>query len=258
MVATSLILSRVSQEAQSSKEIVEEKSSISQSKCEDCGTDKTRVESNFHGKNDVWYRPNCDCEYKKQSEKDMERERVGKENTRLRKRKQQLTQIPKRFSSVSIDNFIPKTDKQKKAIALLRQNVKGSFLISGDYGQGKTHLLWAQYCEVADGNNIVYPSSMHELLEIFKRSATEDGFEKPTEFLAIDDGIEGTHVFIDDVDKFKLTDFKLESLFDFIDTIYRQNIGLTMTSNSTLMELQEKLSPAIVRRIDDICTKIEL
>ncbi len=70
---------------------------------------------------------------------------------------------------------------------------------------------------------------------------------KPTLFL-----------FWDDADKVKVTDWKLEALFNVIDNIYRHNMHLTVTSNLDLTELQEKLSPAICRRIDDICRKVEL
>lgn len=71
---------------------------------------------------------------------------------------------------------------------------------------------------------------------------------------------ESFHLFIDDIDKFKVTDFKFEVLFDLIDTIYRRKLGLTVTSNYGLRELveRERLHPAVVRRIDDICVSCEI
>ncbi len=68
------------------------------------------------------------------------------------------------------------------------------------------------------------------------------------------------HLFGDDVDKFKMTDFRSRGLFDLIDTIYRNNLALTLTSNFTLKELVdlEKLHPSLVRRIDEICRVLEV
>ena len=55
------------------------------------------------------------------------------------------------------------------------------------------------------------------------------------------------HLFWDDIDKFKMTDLKSQGLFDLIDTIYRNGLSLTLTSNFTLKELVdlEKLHPAL-------------
>lgn len=66
------------------------------------------------------------------------------------------------------------------------------------------------------------------------------------------------HLFIDDVDKFKPTDFKSEALFRLIDTIWNRKLSLTVTSNYSLTELQEKLDPAVVRRLDDICQALDM
>ena len=66
------------------------------------------------------------------------------------------------------------------------------------------------------------------------------------------------HLFLDDVDKFKVTDFKNETLFDLFDTIYRRNLSITLTSNWDLRMLveNERLDSAVVRRIDDLCTAL--
>ena len=68
------------------------------------------------------------------------------------------------------------------------------------------------------------------------------------------------HLFWDDIDKLKPTDFKTEVLFDLVDTLYRQTHCLTVTSNYSLRDLieQERMHPAIVRRLDDMCTVVEL
>ena len=68
------------------------------------------------------------------------------------------------------------------------------------------------------------------------------------------------HLFWDDIDKLKLTDFKTEVLFDLVDSLYRQKHGLTVTGNYSMRDLveHERMHPAIVRRLDDMCRVIEL
>ena len=45
-----------------------------------------------------------------------------------------------------------------------------------------------------------------------------------------------------------------------VDALYRQNHGLTVTSNYSLRDLveHERMAPAIVRRLDDMCRVLEL
>ena len=69
---------------------------------------------------------------------------------------------------------------------------------------------------------------------------------------------EGGHLFWDDADKFKLTEFKAEAIYGLIDTLYRKQVGLTVTSNLNLNALVDKVGPAVVRRIDDMCEILEL
>ncbi len=66
------------------------------------------------------------------------------------------------------------------------------------------------------------------------------------------------HLFWDDIDNLKLTDFKTEVLSDLVDSLYRQNHGLTVTGNYSMRDLveHERMHPAIVRRLDDMCRVI--
>jgi hypothetical protein len=71
---------------------------------------------------------------------------------------------------------------------------------------------------------------------------------------------EGYHLFWDDIDKLKPTDFKSEVLFDLVDSLYRRRHGLTFTGNFYLRDLveHERMHPAIVRRLDDMCKLVEV
>jgi hypothetical protein len=63
----------------------------------------------------------------------------------------------------------------------------------------------------------------------------------------------------DDLDKFKVTDFRSQELFNLIDSIYRNGQILTITRNFTLKEPGEleKVHPSFIRRIDEICKVTE-
>jgi DNA replication protein DnaC len=97
-----------------------------------------------------------------------------------------------------------------------------------------------------------------ELVEELRRAELEDGFVSTV--IASASGPEPYHLFWDDVDKLKLTDFKTEMLFDLVDTLYRQKQGLTVTGNYSMRDLVEceRLHPAIVRRLDDMCRVVEV
>jgi hypothetical protein len=45
-----------------------------------------------------------------------------------------------------------------------------------------------------------------------------------------------------------------------VDALYRHKHGLTVTTNLSLRDLvdHERLHPAIVRRVDDMCTVLEV
>ena len=51
--------------------------------------------------------------------------------------------------------------------------------------------------------------------------------------------------------------FKTEVLLDIVDSLYRRKHSLTVTGMRDLVEL-ERLHPAIVRRLDDMCRSVEL
>jgi hypothetical protein len=78
--------------------------------------------------------------------------------------------------------------------------------------------------------------------------------------LAPTDSPEPFHLFWDDIDKLKVTDFKTEVLFDMVDSLYRQKHGLTVIGNYSMRDLieRERMHPAIVRRLDDMCRVVEV
>lgn len=169
--------------------------------------------------------------------------------------------IPVRFQSCTFETYKPKSKKQADTLCKMSEHPHESYFIHGPYGAGKTHLLYAQYREnyFVYGEKNCFVRSTHELI---RELQDEEVKEKPSPInLALkpqDTREILIHLFWDDADKFKVTDYREEALFDLIDRIYKNNEKLTITSNASLSELQEKLSPAICRRIDDICKLVEV
>jgi len=91
-----------------------------------------------------------------------------------------------------------------------------------------------------------------------RRAELDEDFTSPV--IASASKREPYHLFWDDIDKLKPTDFKTEVLFDLVDTLYRQKHGLTVTGNYSMRDLveYERVHPAIVRRLDDMCRVLEV
>jgi len=68
------------------------------------------------------------------------------------------------------------------------------------------------------------------------------------------------HLFWDDIDKLKPTDFTTEILNNPVDSLYRQKRGLTATGNHWMRNLVEKkrMHPAMIRRLNERCKVIEV
>jgi DNA replication protein DnaC len=170
-----------------------------------------------------------------------------------------LAEIPERFHESTFESYRPKNPKQEWALREIRENPGGSFYLTGSYGSGKTHLLYAQYRQMVLAGKIrCHVRTTRELVGELRRAEFDDGFISPV--ITAASKSDPYHFFWDDVDKLKSTDFRTEVLFDLVDSLYRQNHGLTVTSNYSMQDLveRERLHPAIVRRLDDMCRIVEV
>jgi DNA replication protein DnaC len=177
---------------------------------------------------------------------------------KIRAIRERLAAIPERFRNCTFENYHPKNPNQARAHDLMQTNPEGSYFLHGPYGCGKTHLLYAQNRGLVLAGVPCNVRTSTELLSELQRMEFDPDFASPV-FLRCRSG-KRYHLFWDDVDKFKMTDFKSQGLFDLIDAIYRNGLSLTLTSNFTLKELVdlEKLHPAQIRRIDEICRLAEM
>ena len=170
-----------------------------------------------------------------------------------------LAAIPALFREATFQSYRARNPRQEKAVALMRDFPEGSWYMTGHYGSGKTHLFYAQYREIAVAGKICcHVRTARELLEELKRHELDGDFVSPV--MAAAHSRAPYHLFWDDIDKLKLTDFKTEVLFELVDALYRHKHGLTVTANYSLQDLveRERMHPAIVRRLDDMCRVIQI
>ena len=170
-----------------------------------------------------------------------------------------LAAIPEMFRGATFQSYRARNDRQERALALMRALPEGSWYLTGPYGSGKTHLFYAQYREIAAAGKIrCHVRSTKELVEELRRMELVSEYVSPVMAAAYSGA--PYHLFWDDIDKIKPTDFKTEVLFELVDAIYRHKHGLTVTGNYSLGDLveRERMHPAIVRRLDDTCRVIEM
>jgi DNA replication protein DnaC len=194
-------------------------------------------------------------------------QRAGNEDLRYRRCEcvkarilaERLMVIPARFQGGSFESYQARSPQQARALALMRDLPEGSWYMTGNYGSGKTHLFYVQVHEMTvAGRTPCHVRTTRELVQELKKTEFDGEFVSPVMKAA--SASAPYHLFWDDIDKLKPTDFKTEVLFELVDALYRQKHGLTITANFSLHDLveRERLHPAIVRRLDDMCRVIEL
>jgi DNA replication protein DnaC len=171
---------------------------------------------------------------------------------------QKLQEIPERFRESTFANYVPIDARQEQALERVASDFTRAYFLFGDYARGKTHLATAQYKKLIEIERPCMFLSMAELIAELRRAEMDFDY-----FCTVRQRVRYTerfHLFVDDIDKYKSTDFKFEVLFDLFDTIYKRQLGLTVTSNCSLRELvsSQTVHASIVRRIDDTCQVVEV
>lgn len=177
--------------------------------------------------------------------------------SRKRLQEAQLAAIPERFRGCTFENFRPVDDIDAAALAKIHANPGAGLYLWGEYGRGKTHLAVAQYKSLVDAGQSCAWRSMGELLSEVRAAEVHDRHSLVLSRARYADSF---HLFLDDIDKFKPTEFKGEAMFDLFDTLYRRKLALTVTTNWSLRVLAEgeRLHPAIARRLDDMCLAVRV
>ena len=189
-------------------------------------------------------------------------------------------QVPSRFRPVSLSNLAPQRDlaisedRQAVIISALRANPTDSYLMIGKPNTGKTHLMIALY-RAALTRSIVQQLAKNDVcrsvwrvnatllmnqtvewslqhVKKFKDSKKEQvGTTKKID-LAVKHGYKPC-LYLDELDKVAVTDFKLSGVCDIIDRVYEAEGQVVATMNKTAEELAAKWGTneagTILRRI---------
>jgi DNA replication protein DnaC len=174
------------------------------------------------------------------------------------------------YQKADLETYRPRKDCvcQENAFLKMRENPHGSYLLTGSYSRGKTHLMVAQYRHLALAGEGCLLRTARGLIEELRKHDTPPENEKEfiSPVLQMVNLSDAGHLFIDDIDKAPArSGFRLEMLFDLFDTIKRRQLGLTVTSNLPLIskdarkqDLRAVLSEPVASRLYRICTPIEL
>jgi DNA replication protein DnaC len=115
-------------------------------------------------------------------------------------RTRNLALISERFKNSTFVSFKPRDLKQTRALSLMQKDLGGSWYLTGAHGNGKTHLLYAQYQEIViPGRVRCHVRTTRELVEELRRAEFDEDFVSPV--LAAASKPFPDHLFWDDIDK---------------------------------------------------------
>jgi DNA replication protein DnaC len=185
----------------------------------------------------------------------------------LRKKKQDEyadSIIPSRYRGVSLDSLKPSwsialpVDRQAKAIEMIKANPLDGYIFLGPTGVGKTHLMYALVDYAIHAGRHVIATTCSQ----FVKSARESEFDKTIEPIISQETLDqyahgntpiskSLHVFIDEMDKVKLTDYSQLLLFDFANFAYDnyETVKFTLTSNLPPKKFEEVFGAAFYRKL---------
>lgn len=230
-------------------------------KCEYCEKEYVKNNSNFIKKlseamkKRLEYIPSCDCYEKKIEEeielKELELSKQRKIN-RIKKFKD-ISILDKKIESANFENAeMNKHLKICKSYAekFLEKKLEVGILLYGSVGTGKTYASSCIANYLMKNNKTVMIMNLGLYLNKLKREWAEAeadvlNYAKECQLLIIDDF--GTE---------KVSEFVLEKVFNLIDTRYRAEKPLIITSNLNLDEIEERFGSRISDRIKDMCYPI--
>jgi DNA replication protein DnaC len=189
---------------------------------------------------------------------------------------QKILKIPAEYRSSELSMLVPRPDlhpKQAEYIAMMKANPHGKYILSGDFGTGKTHFFWALYREAVNANRKIYASTLQSLISTYQASIEASQRNETPQILPITaDDLRQTDtpysLFLDDIDKARATEYTAEQLFALIDACYSYGHQTVVTTNLSIDRLIEyfgradrdfgRFGGAIVRRLLDNAREIEM
>jgi DNA replication protein DnaC len=185
-----------------------------------------------------------------------------------------LAAIPPEFRNANLENLVANSEihsKQMEAIELIKANPDGSYVITGRYGSGKTHLFYALYRYAVERAKKVFGGTFRGLLDEYQKeiilSKAGERYSPP---ITAEDYKQSEYkcaLFLDDIDKARATEYAAEKLFEILDAVYSNHHQFVVTTNLRVEELLRHFEKAdefgryggsIIRRLLQRATEIEM
>lgn len=124
---------------------------------------------------------------------------------------------------------------QAKVIAYMQANPLVNYYLCGENDTGKTHMLWALYQHAVISQRNVIATTLADWIEdTIQRFKTEGSRDRDAvvhfQLADLDQSRWPYSVFIDDVDKKTVSEFVADRFFNLVDTVYRHEHQLVVTS----------------------------
>ncbi len=177
-----------------------------------------------------------------------------------------LAKIPRKFTNKNLSGFTAKNQRQKEILAgakgflkTFRGNNHDSpgkgLLMTGREGTGKTHLAVAILKEaITKGYSGMYWNVPELFLELRRRM--EVGAEE-SEADLFDAARRVDLLVLDDLGAERTSEYVIDRLYVLINRRYEDDAATIITTNRTLPELKQQLSPRIASRIAEMCVTME-
>lgn len=173
-------------------------------------------------------------------------------------RARKLGIIPEQFRDVSLETLQADRTvhhKQPEYVELIKNNPHDKFVISGDFGTGKTHFFWCLYREAVLRNRRTYANTLRGLIADFQKAIEfSQAGERYIPDLDVSDLRQSQipySIFLDDIDKARATEYTAEQLFELVNACYEYGHQLVVTTNLRTDDLLEHFKGADRKRNDD-------
>jgi DNA replication protein DnaC len=192
--------------------------------------------------------------------------------------------VPLRYREIRLQALQPSDksalslEQQADIIKLIQAKPGAGYAFFGPPGTSKTTFCVALYERTLrariervgvrtrfhdhhDNGTYVWRITAKELLDQFRRYECGSSDVQPLVTRrrinsAITEG-RSPRLFLEEIDKVKGTDFKLNALFEVIDALYEQQGQLVLNSNFTPQEFSLAFGSDIERRITEMCTVVD-
>ncbi|MGE5590977.1 MAG: ATP-binding protein [Bacillota bacterium] len=229
--------------------------------CPHCGEDKTPYQRQL-GRRVFTIDPECRCD-REARDKAIAEEEARRREEDLRQRIEQ-SGLPARYQRATFEAFEPARGTEK-AVAICREyaasfarGVEDGLLVRGPKGAGKTHLAAAVALSLLQsGFRVAFwnvPLVLDEIRSSF--GARSDKEERASEIM--ERARRADLLILDDIGTEKPSEWVVERLYLVVEMRYQDLKPLIVTTNASMKELEEALSPKTVSRLVEMCRGVSL